>query len=195
MEKYRINIETDKIAIDGDLYSKIDALAKYFTGQYYPSEEVNIWICDEEKIPEIYNRFCSIVGDIDFHRDNVGLYSHRAFVEHIGRNICIYYTRYETPDSILWLLAHEFAHYHIHKSYAFSAYMRFQNQKENKKYDFAPSYSDDLVHEMNFEERFCNEIANFKSGDGTNERCFDRIWWRNQKDIIDNPKKERESNE
>ena len=195
MEKYRIYLETDKIRPDSELYEKIDALARYFTGQYTPSEEVSIRICDEEKIPELYNRFYAAGNDVDFHRDNVGLYSHRAFVEHFSRNICIYYTKYETPDSILWMLAHEFTHYHIHRSYAFAAYMRYKNQKENAKYDFAPDYSDDLVHEMNFEERFCNDVANFKSGDGTTDRCFDRVWWRNQKAIIDNPKKESESNE
>lgn len=183
MEKYRIYLETDKINPDSELYTKIDALAKYFTGQYGPDEEVSIRICDESKIPEIYNRFYAPGNDVDFHRDNVGIYSHRAFVEHFARNICIYYTKYETPDSILWLLTHEFAHYHIHKSYVFSAYMRYKNQLQNAKYDFDPCYSDDLVHEMHFEERFCNDIANFKSGDGGSDRCFDRVWWRNQKAI------------
>ena len=195
MERYKIRLQTYKISPTGELYEKIDLLVRYLTRQYSRNENINVWICDEETIPEVYNRCYAPGNDVDFVRDKIGLYSFRAFVEYSCRNICIFYTKYETPDSILWLLAHEFAHYHIHKSYAFAGYMRFKNRKENARYDFAPDYSDDLVHEMNFEERFCNEIANYKSGDETTERCFDRVWWRNQKSIIDNPKKESESNE
>lgn len=183
MKKYTINIRTDKIREGGELYKKIDYLVEYFT-KYYPRyENITVWVCDESTMAEAYNQCYAPGNDINFERDVGDFYAFRAFVEYSCRNICVFYTKYETPDSILWILAHEFAHYHIHKSQAFARYMRYKNQLAFAKYDFDPNYNDDIVHEMWFEEQFCNDFANFQSGAGDGDRCFDRVWWRNQKAI------------
>jgi len=181
MARYKIHLLTDKISAGSELHEKVELLVKYLTRQYSSSENIQLWICDEATIPEVYNQCYAPGNDVDFERDNIGVYSFRAFVEYSCRNICIFYTKYETPDSVLWMIAHEFAHYHIHKSPAFAKYMRYKNRQETAKYDFTPNYNDDLVHEMHFEERFCNDFANYETGDGNSDRCYDRVWWRNQK--------------
>lgn len=116
----------------------------------------------------------------------------RAYLQY--ETIVIYHTRYETLNSIVWILLHEIMHYVINYNTIVYCMFKVLNQNflvdngihisldNNYQHDinFINAYKKDSVHEHMPEEKLCNNFATFLLG----YNC-DRKWWRKQIVSID----------
>lgn len=115
-----------------------------------------------------------------------------AFRAYIDRNpktnlltICIFMDRAETPNSILWLLMHEFAHYNIRHTdmsplgYFFALkrdeWLKGLGITPQEYVDSVHLRNRDDLHEAEPEEVTVNNVATTIVGE-----CYDRAWWRRQ---------------
>lgn len=142
---------------------------------------IKLIICDENTAGDFYK----IYVDNSF----PGIESHRAICAHNGKRciIGIYFTQYETIESITWLIIHELTHFAIRESGILDLYFLLcrDDFAESLSYNptlFAKDYNlhrQDEIHENIPEEAFANSVATKIIG-----KNYDRKWWREQIKLI-----------
>lgn len=151
--------------------SKINTYG-YLLSKYFTEEPIEVVITNEDSI---YIEDSNIIN----------LTTRRGFAE--DNKIVIHGTRYETIESIKWILLHELGHRIIKKYSSVLSLMYFVREKfykeiglfkgEQEYYSLAPNwreeYHKDEVHEKDPEEILVSSFA-------TNIIGFDysRHWWR-----------------
>lgn len=112
-------------------------------------------------------------------------------------DIVVFATRYETKESVEFIIFHEIFHYVMDRALGPWCLLKVLNQKflydtylledkelkEDYRYidSYIKAYDKDRYHEAMPEEKMCNDFAKFITG---NDR--DRFWWRENIRKVDN---------